>query len=61
MLVSLAVDLQTLSFDPGNELPYPLFLPTYAATAWYHKALAPDLQKKSLREVIAAGRGVCDR
>ncbi len=54
MLVSLAVDLQTLCFDPGNELPYPLFLPTYAATAWYHKALAPDLQKKPLREVIAA-------
>jgi len=53
MLVSLAVDLQTLSFDPGNELPYALFLPTYAATAWYHKALAPDLQKKPLREVIA--------
>ena len=53
MLVSLAVDLQTLCFDPGNELPYPLFLPTYAATAWYHKALAPDLQKKPLREVIA--------
>jgi carboxypeptidase C (cathepsin A) len=54
MLVSLAVDLQTLSFDPGNELPYPLFLPTYAATAWYHKVLAPDLLKKPLREVIAS-------
>ena len=53
MLVSLAVDLQTLSFDAGNELPYALFLPTYAATAWYHKALAPDLQKKPLREVVA--------
>ena len=53
MLVSLAVDLQTLSFDPGNELPYALFVPTYAATAWYHKALAPDLQKKPLREVVA--------
>ena len=35
MLVSLAVDLQTLSFDPGNDLPFPLFLPTYASTAWY--------------------------
>ena len=53
MLVSLAVDLQTLSFDPGNELPYLLFLPTYAATAWYHKVLAPDLLKKPLREVVA--------
>ena len=53
MLVSLAIDLQTLSFDHGNELPYALFLPTYAATAWYHKALAPELQKKPLRDVIA--------
>jgi carboxypeptidase C (cathepsin A) len=54
MLVSLAVDLQTLSFDHGNELPFALFLPTYAATAWYHKALAPALQAKPLREVTAA-------
>jgi carboxypeptidase C (cathepsin A) len=54
MLVSLAIDLQTLSFDHGNELPYPLFLPTFAATAWYHKALAPDLQKQPLAQVIAA-------
>ena len=54
MLVSLAIDLQTLSFDDGNELPYALFLPTYAATAWYHKALAPELQKQPLAEVVAA-------
>ena len=53
MLVSLAIDLQTLCFDHGNELPYALFLPTYAATAWYHQALVPELQKKPLREVIA--------
>ncbi len=54
MLVSLAVDLQTLSFDHANDLPYALFLPTYAATAWYHRALGSDLQRKALREVIAA-------
>lgn len=53
MLVSLAVDFQTLSFDHGNELPYPLYLPTYAATAWYHQALRPALQKKPLKEVVA--------
>jgi carboxypeptidase C (cathepsin A) len=53
MLVSLAIDLQTLSFDDGNELPYALFLPTYAATAWYHKALAPELQKQPVADVIA--------
>jgi carboxypeptidase C (cathepsin A) len=54
MLVSLAIDMQTLSFDHGNELPYALFLPTYAATAWYHKALAADLQKRPLAEVVKA-------
>ena len=54
MLVSMAVDFQTLSFDEGNELPYPLFLPTYAATAWYHQALVPDLQAGPLAEVVAA-------
>jgi carboxypeptidase C (cathepsin A) len=60
MLVSLAIDLQTLSFDHGNELPYPLFLPTYAATAWYHEALVPELQKKPLREVVAAAEAFAD-
>lgn len=54
MLVSLALDFQTLSFDHGNELPYALYLPTYAATAWYHKALQPALQRKSLAQVIKA-------
>lgn len=53
MLISMAVDLQTLSFDHGNELPYPLFLPTFAATAWYHQALAPALLKKPVAEVVA--------
>jgi carboxypeptidase C (cathepsin A) len=54
MLVSLAVDLQTLSFDHGNELPYALFLPAYAATAWYHQALVADLQKQPLAAVVKA-------
>jgi carboxypeptidase C (cathepsin A) len=52
MLVSLAIDFQTLHFDHGNELGYPLFLPTYAATAWYHRALAADLQALPLAEVL---------
>jgi carboxypeptidase C (cathepsin A) len=25
--------------DPGNDMPYVMSLPTYAATAWYHKRL----------------------
>lgn len=36
MLVSAILNFQTARFEPGNDLPYPLFLPTYAATAWYH-------------------------
>ena len=52
MLVSAILNFQTARFSTGNDLPYPLFLPTYTATAWYHKALEPKLQKKSLREVL---------
>jgi carboxypeptidase C (cathepsin A) len=44
MLVSVVLNFMTLAFDPGNDLPYILFLPTYAATAWYHRRLEPDLQ-----------------
>lgn len=54
MLISLAIDMQTLCFDHANELPYPLFLPTYAATAWYHDALVPELQQQTLRDVVDA-------
>jgi carboxypeptidase C (cathepsin A) len=39
MLVSAVLNFQTIDFTPGNELPYVLFLPTYAATAWYHHVL----------------------
>ncbi|MFP5250732.1 MAG: S10 family peptidase, partial [Acidobacteriota bacterium] len=28
--------------NPGNDLPYVLALPTYAATAWYHKKISPQ-------------------
>lgn len=53
ILVSVVLDFSTLLFTPGNDLPYLLFLPTYTATAWYHKRLADDLQadlQKALRE-----------
>jgi carboxypeptidase C (cathepsin A) len=45
MLVSSVLDFATLDFNPGNELPYIFFLPTYTATAWYHRRLATDLQE----------------
>jgi carboxypeptidase C (cathepsin A) len=52
MLVSCALDFQVLRFDSANDLPYVLFLPTYAATAWYHKRLPADLQQKPLRALL---------
>jgi carboxypeptidase C (cathepsin A) len=44
MLVSVVLNFQTLEFEIGNDLPYILYVPAYAATAWYHKRLAPELQ-----------------
>ncbi|HSE41590.1 MAG TPA: peptidase S10, partial [Acidobacteriota bacterium] len=54
MLVSSILQMQTARFDVGNDLPYILFLPTYTATAWYHKKLSADLQadlRITLKEV----------
>lgn len=45
VLISSILNMQTARFDIGNDLPYSLFLPTYTASAWYHKKLSPDLQK----------------
>ena len=39
VMVSMVLDLGTISFLPGQDLPYVLYVPSYAATAWYHKAL----------------------
>lgn len=40
MMISAVFNFQTLENDIGNDLPYPLVLPTMAATAWYHKKLS---------------------
>ena len=52
VLVSSILNFQTARFAQGNDLPYPLFLPTYAATAWYHKKLPADLQSRSLPDFL---------
>ncbi len=45
MLVSSILDFGTVEAHPGNDLPHILYLPTYAATAWYHHRLEANLQK----------------
>jgi carboxypeptidase C (cathepsin A) len=37
VLISNVLDLGTISFPPGADMPYVFYLPSYAATAAYHK------------------------
>ncbi len=41
ILISTVMDFYTSSFQTGNELGYVTFLPTMAATAWYHDKIDP--------------------
>jgi carboxypeptidase C (cathepsin A) len=41
VLCSTVLNFPTINFAPGNELPYELYLPSYAAVAWYHHRLNP--------------------
>ncbi|MBV8858261.1 MAG: peptidase S10 [Acidobacteria bacterium] len=52
MLVSTVMNFQTSRFARGNDLPYVLFLPTYAAIAHYHKRLPPETQGMELRRFL---------
>jgi carboxypeptidase C (cathepsin A) len=49
MLISVVLDFATIRFTTHNELPFILFLPGYAATAWYHKKAG---QGQSLRNFL---------
>jgi carboxypeptidase C (cathepsin A) len=39
VLISSVLDLGTISFNPGDDQAYIFYLPSYAATSWYHKVL----------------------
>jgi carboxypeptidase C (cathepsin A) len=52
VLVSSVLNFETLGFSRGNDLPYVLYLPTYASTAWYHKKLPANLQQRDLQSVL---------
>lgn len=56
ILVSAILNWQTARFHVGNDLPYLLFLPTYAATAWYHGMLDGELQARPLEDVVDQAR-----
>jgi carboxypeptidase C (cathepsin A) len=53
ILISTALDLRPIRFGQGDDLPFQLFVPTYAATAWYHEKLDSELVKLSLMDLTA--------
>ena len=59
MLISSILNFQTARFGRGNDLPYVLFLPTYAAIAYYHQKLPqpPDNLADFLSEVEDFAQG----
>jgi carboxypeptidase C (cathepsin A) len=54
ILISSVLNFQSIDFSAGNDLPYLLFLPSYTATAWYHKKLDPSLQANFLDAIQAS-------
>jgi carboxypeptidase C (cathepsin A) len=52
VLISTVLNFETLGFDSGNDLPYVLFLPTYAALAQYHHALAANLESMPVEQFL---------
>lgn len=61
ILISNAMDLRPVFFGRSDDLPYPLFVPTYAAAAWYHQKLAPELQQRSLEDFLQEVETWCQR
>lgn len=60
VLVSCAMDLQSLVFAPANDLPYALFVPGFAMTAQYHGLLRGNLAASPTAAREAAERFVQD-
>jgi carboxypeptidase C (cathepsin A) len=54
VLISTVLNWLDQDFDAGNDLPFPIILPTYTATAWYHHKLAPELQADLARTLAEA-------
>jgi carboxypeptidase C (cathepsin A) len=54
ILISCAMDLQSLVFEPRNDLPYALYLPAYAGVAQYHGCLkGPQAESPAAARALA--------
>jgi carboxypeptidase C (cathepsin A) len=52
ILLSSALNFQTFLFDPGNDLPCVLILPTFTASAWYHHRLDKVAGSRELTDIL---------
>ncbi len=48
----ILVSMTGLDVERGQDVAYAMALPQRAATAWYHRQLPADLQRKPLRDVL---------
>ena len=60
ILVSCAMDLQSLVFAPGNDLPFALFLPAFANVSQYHGVLKGEAGASPAAARAAAESFVAD-
>jgi len=56
MLLGTTLDFGNIQPSPTNDLAYVCYVPTYTATAWYHKKLPADLQRLTLEQVVQQAR-----
>ena len=57
VLVSALIDFATLRFNEGNDLPYIFFLPSYAATAFYHGKIEADSAESIYKDALEFANG----
>jgi carboxypeptidase C (cathepsin A) len=52
ILISSVNDYSAVVFDEGNEMPYVLFTPTFAADAWYNGMVSQEYQDMELEDYL---------
>lgn len=61
MLISSIQDFAAVLFDGVNETPYALFIPTFAADAWYHGVVAEEYRDMELEDYLEEVRAFVER
>ncbi len=57
LLISSMINFQTIRLVPGNDTPAPLYIPSYAAVAFYYKKIPGSNLESVLKEAEAFASG----